>query len=120
MDFTPPVAYLLRSDFTSDGNLVASLARKPVFVMIQTNGCGHCVRAKPAFQQLANEGAVTAMTIDGGSSNPAEKPLKDMLDVIYPNFRGFPSYMMFVNGKRIPYTGDRSLASMRQFVANNS
>lgn len=112
----PPIAYLEISDFTPSGDLVPKLTKKPVFVMIQAEYCGHCQSAKPAFQALANEGLLTCMTIQADGARQGEKDLAKMLDVIYKGFRGFPSYMLFINGNRIPYTGGRTLQEMKQFL----
>lgn len=108
--------YLEKSDFTSDGNLVSSLQRTPIFVMFQASFCGHCTTAKPAFQRLAEEGRITCMTIQG--DEPKQKDLMPMLDKIYPGFQGYPSYMLFIYGTKIPYNGERDLDSLRDFVQN--
>lgn len=116
MDLLPPIAYLEKSDFTASGDLDPKLARKPVFIMLQAGYCGHCTTAKPAFQALANSGTVNCMTIQIDGQRPSEKALSSMLDSICPGFRGFPSYVLYNHGKKIPYNGNRSTADMKQFV----
>lgn len=116
-DLKRPVAYLLPSDFRG-GNLVPSLlANGPVFVMIQAAFCGHCTSAKPEFQRLAESNIVTCMTIQG--DEPKQKDLVDKLEVIYPGFQGYPSYMLFTANEKIPYAGQRDYASLRKFVTEN-
>jgi thiol-disulfide isomerase/thioredoxin len=116
MELNPPVMYLVDSDFTPSGDLDPKLARKPIFVMFQAGYCGHCTTAKPAFQALADEGIVQCATFQADGDRPDEKALAKRLDTVYPGFRGFPSYMLFVNGKKIPHVGGRSVNDMKQFV----
>lgn len=119
--FKSPIVYLERQDFTATGNLVAGLVRKPAFVMIQSNACGHCTAAKPAFQQLAaSADGFNCMTIQADGERQSERDLVPMLPTIYPNFRGYPSYILFRKNKpRVAYTGPRDAASMHQFVQNH-
>lgn len=117
-DLRRPVAYLLASDFTKDGNLVPSLlSNGPVFVMIQATFCGHCTTAKPEFQKIAQENIVKCMTIQG--DEPKQKELVDKLDIIYPGFQGYPSYMLFTQHGKIPYAGQRDYNSLKKFVLEN-
>jgi thiol-disulfide isomerase/thioredoxin len=112
-----PIAYLERSDFTDDGNLVPILRRVPTFVMFQAVGCGHCTTAKPAFQALANEGIIQCMTVQGDGERPSERAIVPLLPKILSTNRiGYPSYMLFINGKKIPYTGARDKTSMKNFI----
>jgi len=114
-----PIMYLERPDFTDDGNLVPALRRTPIFVMIQANFCGHCQSAKPAFQRLAEQGLVTCMTIQGDGERQSERNIVPLLSKIYPGFQGYPSYILFVGGRKIPYKGGRDLISMRKFVVES-
>lgn len=114
-----PIMYLERSDFTSDGNLVPALRKIPIFVMFQADFCGHCKTAKPAFQRLANEGLIKCMTVQGDGERKSERDIVPMLPTIYPGFQGYPSYMLFINGRKIPYNGNRDLNSMRTFILSS-
>jgi hypothetical protein len=115
-----PVAYLERSDFTTDGNLSKPLQRSPVFVMFHSNSCGYCTTAKPAFQALANEGIVQCMAVQGDGERETERSIVPLLPKIFENspggFRGYPSYMLFVDGKRVPYVGARDKTAMKNFI----
>lgn len=112
-----PIVYLERRDFTSDGKMVPELRREPVLVMIQSSACGHCNVAKPAFQSLANEGVVKCMTIQGDGERQSERDIVPIMSRIYPNFRGYPSYMMFMpDGRKIPHVGGRDVNSLKNFV----
>lgn len=115
--FRRPIAYLERSDFSDNGDLIGVAGGKPVFVMIQGSYCGACTQAKPAFQQLANEGAITCMTIQLDGERQSEKDIQGVLNNIYPNLMGVPSYILYVDSStKIPYTGGRSVEEMKQFV----
>lgn len=111
------IPYLVVPDFGDGYNINSSLQRKPIFAMIQADFCSHCRHAKPAFEQLANEGIVDCMYIQGDGKTPAERDLVHIIPKIYPNFQGYPSYMLFINGKKIPYTGGRDLKSMKSFLS---
>ena len=116
MHLEPPVQYLIESDFRPDGSILPSLDRQPLFVMIQSSQCGHCETAKPDLQRLADSGLVRVMTIQVDGDHDGERRLSEMIHLIYPDIVGFPSYMMFVNGNKVPYTGRRDYESMRRFV----
>lgn len=114
--FRRPIAYLERSDFADNGDLIAARG-KPVFVMIQGSYCGACTNAKPTFQQLADEGAITCMTVQVDGERQSEKDINVILDNIYPNLTGIPGFILYVDSStRVPYTGGRSVEEMKQFV----
>ncbi len=117
MELTAPVAYLEKTDFTSSGEIIDRLKRKPIFVMIQSTACGHCRVAKPAFQALANDGIISCLTIQADGQRQSERDLAPLLTMIYPGFNGFPSYMLFINDKKIPYVGGRSYMEMKEFIS---
>ena len=114
-----PIQYLERSDFTSSGDLVPSLQKKPIFVMFQADGCFHCTNSKPDFQRLADSKFITCMTIQGDGTTPGEQALKPLIPKIYPGIVGYPSYMLFSKGRKIPYTGGRDMGSMKRFIQAN-
>lgn len=112
-----PIMYLERSDFLDNGNMDPNLLSSPVFVLFQADYCGHCKSAKPSFQELANEGIVRCMTVQGDGERPSERAIVPLLNKIYPGFRGYPSYMLFMpDGRKIPYNGKRDTMALRQFV----
>lgn len=124
MDLLYPVAYLEKSDFNSDGTLVPKLKGKPTFIMIQAAYCGHCQTAKPQFQSLAKEIVATnlpiaCMTIQADGEKESERQLSSMLNEIYPDFRGFPSFILLSGNRRIPYTGGRTAPEMMTFLRQN-
>lgn len=118
MDLLPPVKYLEASDFTPTGHLMPSLTMTPVFVLFQTSGCNACRSAKPSFQALANEGMVRCMTVQIDGTREGERALPKMIHLIYPDIVGVPSYMLYIHDRRIPYTGPRTLAAMKNWVSS--
>jgi thiol-disulfide isomerase/thioredoxin len=116
-----PVHYLQKDDFDANGNLINPNIPKniPTLIMIQANFCGHCVTAKPAYQELANEmdGKVFFATIQGDGTEPGEKELGDMLNTIDKSFRGFPTYIAYHNGKRTVHKGGRSVDDLKKFIS---
>jgi len=105
---TRPIAYLQVTDFDQSGNLINPEIPKdiPVVVAIMANFCGHCTMAKPAFQKFAdqNKDIVFAATIQGDADNsmPGEQELKSKLNIFYPDFKGYPHYVLYKGGKRVP------------------
>jgi thiol-disulfide isomerase/thioredoxin len=121
--FNDPVMYLDNDDFDSEGNLNVKeidTTKKPLFIMIQANFCGFCTMAKPHFQQFANENKDKAYfaTIQGDEAHPEKmesiKMLMSRLDKIYPNFFGFPSYMVIYKNKKLNYENDRTKKALEE------
>jgi len=77
-----------------------------------SNSCSHCHKMSKDFESAAENlnsvakfGAVDCAA-QRGTCNPE-------------GINGFPTLILFVNGKRITYEGDRSAASMVRFVTSN-
>lgn len=115
-----PIIYLEDSDFDSEGNIINPHLKtnKPVFIFIQANFCGYCTQAKPDFQSLAEkyQNKCIFATIQGDSEIKESKELMKKLDKIYPELRGFPSYIIYYNGRRIIYEEGRDFDSMETFL----
>jgi thiol-disulfide isomerase/thioredoxin len=121
MKYLPkPIIYLDTTDFDDDGNLTnPSLPQdKPIFTMFQANFCGHCTNAKPDFYKFAmnNINTVICATIQGDSDLPQVKAIKDKINKIYPNFYGFPSYLIFYKGKKIIYDQGRTANDLQKYI----
>jgi thiol-disulfide isomerase/thioredoxin len=121
MYLTRPVHYLTDTDVDAQGKLINPAIPKgmPVIVMIQANFCGHCNVAKPAFQELTDkyDGKIFAATIQGDGKEPGEKELTARIKTMKPSFRGFPDYVLFIDGA--PVNKDvkgRSLKDLEEFV----
>lgn len=116
-----PVAYLQDFDFDSSGNLInQSIPKnKPVIIMIQAEFCGHCTTAKPAFQDFANKNKdrVFCATIQGDGKQKGERELSKNINKIHPNFRGYPSYVVYKNNKFFKiHEGGRDLDSLTELL----
>ena len=114
-----PVMYLQRSDFNDNGDIINEeiVDKQPVMIMIQAGFCGHCTKAKPEFQEFAdkNKGIITAATIQADGTMPGERELNEIINKIDPEFKGFPSYILYNKGKRIHYEGPRDSKSIEAF-----
>ena len=100
-----PIGYLENHDFNSTGNLINTDIPKniPVVIMLQTSWCPHCTNAKPAFQDFANKhkGKVFCATIQQDGERESERILGARLQQLKPTFRGFPDYLLYVNGRLV-------------------
>ena len=118
---TPPVAYLDTTDFDEDGNLINKQlveSNLPVFIMIQAIFCGHCTRAKPWFQEFAqqNVGKVICCSIQGDSDMKSVKELTGRIHKICPDFVGYPSYVVFNKNEKMRYKGGRKTEDLQSFL----
>ena len=99
-----PIMYLDDNDFQGDKLVLPNNLQnqKNVVVMLQTSWCPHCTDAKPAFQEFAEkyQDKIICATIQPDGDTQEEKNLGDRIKQIVPDFRGFPDYCLFVNGKR--------------------
>lgn len=99
-----PIMYLEDGDFKGDKLVLPNDMQnlKPVIIMSQASWCPHCTTAKPAFQEFADKykNQVFCATIQADGDTEPEKKLGKRIKEINPNFRGFPDYCLFVNGKR--------------------
>ena len=120
--FDKPVAYLEIQDFDKNtGNLINNDIPKdiPVVIMLQSSWCNHCKKAKPKFQEFANatKGHVFCATIQADGERKSENALGEIVKTLKSSFRGFPDYLLYVNGKRVEkeVTG-RDVKNLREFA----
>lgn len=103
--FNKNVAYLENQDFDASGKLINSdiPSGVPVVVYTQASWCPNCTNAKPAFQAFADKhkNAVFCATIQSDGDRESEKKLGERISSIKPSFRGFPDYLLFVDGKLV-------------------
>ena len=107
-----PFAYLKNTDFDEEGNIINENIinkGKPIFIMIQANFCHHCTISKPDFQLFADkyQDDIICCTIQGDSK--LDGGLVKKISKIYPNFIGFPSYIVYYNGKKMEITNGRKI-----------
>jgi hypothetical protein len=115
-----PVYYLVDSDFDRKGNLINKNIplNIPVCIMIQAVFCGYCTVAKPAFQDFAIKyhNKVFCATIQGDGNEKGEPELSNRIKQIDPHFKGFPSYVLYKNGKYVKSGDARSFVELERFV----
>jgi thiol-disulfide isomerase/thioredoxin len=114
-----PIGYLQVTDFDANGNLVNPELPKDrnILIMIQANFCGFCTKAKPDFQNLANDGEIVCLTIQADGEEKGEKELGEILRKLDPSFRGFPHYVLYREGKRVAtHDGGRSKEDLKDFA----
>lgn len=88
--------------------------------MAQATWCPHCTNAKPAFQEFANKhnGKVFVATMQSDGDRPGEKGISALISKINPKFRGFPEYLLFMNGKFVPKEiKGRKVADLEAFIS---
>lgn len=120
------IAYLQNDAFDSSGNLTFSTDNKPLLVMVKASWCGHCKTAAPGFQEFADKHSdkvICGCIREGDGQTPSEKELMapSRLKTVMPAFRGFPHFVLYVNGKPVDGTvSDRSVAGYKDFVAKHT
>lgn len=86
-------------------------------ILIQTNGCGFCTKAKPDYKMASdkyNSCKWFTIEMDTADSN-LSKFAKNL-----PGFSGYPHYVLFNNGKLVKtYNGNRKSDNLISFVENN-
>lgn len=116
-----PIAYLEDQDMDNNGFLINPEIPKdkPVIVMVQAGWCPHCTDAKPDFQKFADQykDVVFAATIQSDGERESEKKLFSRIKDKLPNYRGFPHYVLYINGKPLNREiAGRSVESLAQFT----
>lgn len=115
------VIYLEIEDFEKNGNLKPYVNNgNPVVIMAQGNFCGYCTKAKPAFQQFANEQnqvIACSIEIDG---EPPEREAAKLLKKWDDKYMGVPFYLGFNKlGEYVKtHTGNRDLKSLLDFASS--
>ena len=112
------IVFLQDTDF----DIPRKILKTPLktFVMVQGSFCGHCISAKPAFIEAANQntGDVIFATIqvDGDASEKAlAKQLGKITNGAYTG--GVPTYLLFENGKyKTTYNDGRDAESISNFT----
>lgn len=114
--------HLENNDFTPDGRLLHSIHQGlPVFVMIQSSRCGHCINAKPEFAKLhriVDGNGVRIMTILADGKREGEIALQNRIGRIVKGFNGsVPYFVLFLqNGDQVKYNGTRDASSWYAFL----
>jgi len=91
------------------GEATDALAKVPMaFVMAMAPWCGHCVQAKPAFEEV--ESKVPTYMVD--CSTPEAAPFRNAYGV-----KGFPTFLFLEHGKLTDtYHGERTRAAIESYL----
>jgi thiol-disulfide isomerase/thioredoxin len=109
------IHYLENKDVDSNYKLKPYVTtNKPVVVLCQSNYCGHCITAKPAYEEIASK----RNDISWCSIQSEDGQLKDAVLSWYPQMRGIPCYLGFNKyGQFVKiYSGDRTAKSLSEFA----
>lgn len=121
----------IRTENIVQGNIYPSSAQlkgKAIFFVIYSDTCGHCVKMKPEFLKLAQElnrneskVVIAALNSKGLPNEPEQKAALDMMMAVLKSngiqFEGFPTFILFRQGKFQEYNGSRDLKGFKQFLA---
>lgn len=101
------VAYFLYSSYEGfdDGN------NKKTLVLFYAPWCGHCQKLKPTWEQLVKK-HTNDSTVDIKSVDCDQHPEQAKENGV----EGFPTIILIKGNTKIPFTGDRSLESIEQFI----
>ena len=118
MHLKHPIAYLENQDFDKDGTFLVK-TEKPVVILVQAGWCPHCQMAKPAFQKFAdkykNKAFCATIQVDGERSSEVE--LGKRLTDLKASLRGFPDYILILNGKVVDKEiKGRDVKSLEEFA----
>lgn len=117
-----PVAYLDESDFKGkELSVLGDIQNtKKTVVMYQASWRHHCNKAKPAFQQFADENLdIFCATVQVDGDTESERNLGKKIKDISVGFRGFPHYGLFIKGKLVDkQLNDRSVQGLIEFSKN--
>lgn len=91
------VMFLDGTDFNGILNIPECM-QKPVMVMVMSDTCGHCVRAKPTFEDFARmyQHQCVCCKVDVDDERG-----QVFLRKIGYNLQGVPDFLKFVKGKRV-------------------
>ncbi len=108
--------FLDQSDFDGFQLTVPGCLQKTVVIMVMSENCGHCVRAKPAFEDFArlysNECICCKVDVDDPRG-------QGFLQKIGYRLQGVPDFLKFVKGKRVYQdVSGRTVDHFIQFINN--
>lgn len=87
--------------------------KNPTLVLFYANWCGHCKKLKPTWEEAtktAEKSGLTMVQIDvGGNDNDSEEITKKNAEITKKyNIDGYPTIILFKDGRQIPYEGPRT------------
>ena len=79
---------------------------KTSLVLFYADWCGHCKKLKPTWKECAEkakENGLTMVQINVGEGTDKDKEISEKYSI-----DGYPTIILFKNGKPIPYDGPRT------------
>ena len=87
---------------------------KRLVVLFYAPWCGHCKRLMPLWKQLQNKYKEDSETkVKQLNADENEQEAQDQ------EIEGFPTIILFKDGKKYTYDGERSLESIDQFIQSS-
>jgi protein disulfide-isomerase-like protein len=89
---------------------------KSSLVLFYADWCGHCKKLKPTWKECsekAKEKGLTMIQINVGEGTDKDKELTEKY-----NIDGYPTIILFKNGKAIPYDGPRTEEAFMNALKN--
>jgi len=74
-------------------------------VLFYADWCGHCKTLKPIWKEAKDKSNGKMIQIDVGAKDGSMTHVLDKYDI-----EGFPTILVFQNGKSVPYNGSRTTA----------
>tara|TARA_B110000008_G_C16859590_1_gene520117 strand:- start:182 stop:571 length:390 start_codon:yes stop_codon:yes gene_type:complete len=97
-----------RYKYKNPDMLQKRLDHKSAFVFFGANWCGYCKRAEPFVKALHQKYPYAVVKGDCTANN---SPIASKY-----NISSFPTLILFQNGSKIEYKGDRDVESMERFL----
>lgn len=120
------IGHLENIDFDAQGRVKTEtfMTRNlPLFFIIYAPWCGHCKVAAPEFVRLAQQvhnQKVFIACLNGADESSEAKALMQRLPGILGKdgirFQGFPTLILYKDGKYIEYKGARKAEAMKQYL----
>lgn len=92
-------------------NFKKMISQNDILVKFYAPWCGHCIHLVPEWNKLYNQNKTNVIiaNFDGTKQLPKEVSIE-----------GFPTIILFKNGKQIPYEGERTADNILEFLNKNA
>ena len=94
-------------------NHMSGKDKKTFVILFHASFCGHCTEFMPAFDaacQKVNSSEIYKMNEEEALNKIGQALMREV------SAPGFPTLVKFKNGKKVMYTGDRSVKSVEAFL----
>lgn len=92
-------------------NFNKMISQNNVLVKFYAPWCGHCIHLVPEWNKLYNENKSNVIIANFDGTKPLPKGI---------TIEGFPTIILFKNGKEIPYEGERTADNILEFLNKNA